>query len=297
MEQAKRKSKLHNDNVFAWCFFGPVSVYFFIFNILPVFFVLFISFTEWNGLDFRMIHGNGFNNYIAFFTQWESLRLLINTVIMGVIILALTILVGFCVATLMVKSIKFRAFHRVSWYIPGIVSFAIISQIVSDLLLPDGSLNEALKGMGLQPVTWTASTFWMFFWIIIISVWRGLGGTMLLFIAGLNNISKDYYEVGKIEGANRRQRLAYITLPLLRPMTVFILITSMIGMFNIFEPVKLISLGGPRGTTEVIMYQIYSEAFQSFRMGMSSAISVIVMIIVMALTVVNLRMNKVNLYY
>lgn len=279
---------------FAWAVLIPMLIYFTVFTILPVIFVVVISFTKWNGLSFETIKFIGLGNYSEIFSDIFYLKLFSNTLIFGVLILVFTIVISFLVATLMVKDIFLKGFNRAAWYLPGIISFAVISNIVSNLLTPAGILNSVLARLGIEPIIWKGSTFWMYFFIILISVWRGLGGNMLLFMAGLNSIPADLYEYGKIEGVTPFQKLVYITLPMIRPMFMFVLITSMIGMFNIFEPIQLISEGGPEGSTSVIMYQIYNEAFSNFNMGLSCALSFVVMIIVMILTAINMKYSDLN---
>ena len=290
-------ARAKRDNRFAWAFFIPTSVYMFVFAFLPLLFVLAISLTDWNGMSFSDITFLGFKNFTTFFTNKAYLQSLTNTIIMGVIILVLTMVVGFFLAILLNGNLWCKSFHRVAWYIPGILSFAVISQLFSSMLLPDGIINVILYyGFKIEPIAWKASTFWMFFWIIMITVWRGLGGTVLLYLAGLTGISPELYEAAQVEGCNRWQKMVYITLPMLKPMIGFILITSMINMFNIFEPVLLISEGGPEGSTKVIMYLIYDEAFGgNNNMGMSCTASTIVLVMVMILTVINLKMTKLNI--
>ena len=294
---ATRTAQAKRDNRFAWAFFIPTSLYMLIFAFLPLVFVLFISLTSWNGVSFDNIVFVGFQNFADFFRNQAYLDSLVNTVIMGAVILVLTMLLGFFLALLLNGNIWARGFHRAAWYIPCILSFAVISQLFSTMLLPDGIINVILyRGFGITPIAWKASTFWMFFWIILISVWRGLGATVLYYIAGLTGISPELYEAAEVEGCNRLQKMVHITLPMLKPMIGFILITSMINMFNIFEPVLLISDGGPEGSTKVMMYLIYDEAFGgNNNMGMSSTASVIVLVMVLILTVCNLRLTKLDL--
>ncbi|MBQ9481819.1 MAG: sugar ABC transporter permease [Clostridia bacterium] len=282
------------ENRFAWAVMAPMLVYFTVFTMLPVIFVIIIGFTDWNGFYLNDIRFIGFDNFTRIFTDTRYLKLFLNTLIFGVSILALTIIFGFLMAQLMVKDIFLKGFNRAAWYIPGIISFAVISDIVANMLTPDGILNQILLGMGLSRREWFGEAFWMYFFIILLSVWRGLGGTMLLFMAGLNSIPEDLYEYGKIEGANAFQRLWYITLPMIKPIFMFNLITSMIGMFNIFEPIQLISQGRPEGKTSVLMYEIYNKAFADFNMGMSCALSVLVMIIVLVLSAINLKYSDLQ---
>ena len=146
-----------------------------------------------------------------------------------------------------------------------------------------------MTALGLERVSWTQSTGWVTAVIIIICVWKGLGQTIVLYIAGLQSIPREIYEAAELDGASSLQSFAYITIPMLRNTTTFVLITSIIGAFNMFEPVQLISHGGPDGTTKVILYQIYDEAFNNFNMGMSNALSVLTLFIIGILSFINMR--------
>jgi ABC-type sugar transport system permease subunit len=146
-----------------------------------------------------------------------------------------------------------------------------------------------VTALGGNNIVWRDSVFWMYFFIIAIVTWSGIGGTALLFIAGLNGISREIYEAAEIDGVNAFQKILCITLPLLKPMTGFILITGFIGSFNVFEPVMLVSEGGPDSATKVVLYRIYDEAFKNFNQGLSNALSVLVFVLVFILTLFNIR--------
>jgi len=274
------------DERFAWAFLVPCSIYMFIFSFFSLAFVIVISFTSWKGLDFAQIRFIGFENYVTFFTDTTYLRSLLNTIIMGGLILVFNMVLGFFLALLLNK-VRGKGAFRVILYIPGIISFAVLSEIIARMLEPTGILNIILDSLGADIIFWTESTFWMFFYVVLLSVWRSVGNTVLYYLAGLAGINKELYEAADLDGANAAQKMIYVTIPQLKPMIFFILITSLINMFNIFEPIQLITKGGPNNTTMVVMYQIYNEAFQNFNMGMSSAISVIVMLLVLALTALN----------
>ena len=177
------------------------------------------------------------------------------------------------------------------WYVPVVLSMAVVSDLLNKMLLPtqNGTINAMLARFGIGAVAWNQSVFWMFFWIITVCVWKGLGTTILYFIAGLNAIPINLYEAGDIDGCNKWQRFIYITLPGLKPMTSFILITSLIGIFHIFEPVQLISAGDPMGKTDVVMVKIYNEMVGNADMGMSSAISLVVSIVVFVISIFSLK--------
>ena len=296
--RSETRSSFHRKKVrFAWGVLTPILIYYFLFGLLPIIVVILLSFVEWNGLRFHEIEWVGLGNFQEFFTNASYYRMLFNTILMGAFNVGFSMVFGFVAALFLTQKIKGTTFYRTVWYIPTIVSMAVVSQIVSTILNPDtGVLNTIIIRNGGEPILWQRSTGWMYFWIILVCVWKSLGGSMLLFMAGLNAIPPEIYEAAAIDGVNPFQKLFYITLPNMRQMTSFVLITSLMGIFSLFEPIQIISNGGPNGTTKVIMYQIYDEAFGgNLRMGMSSAISVVVLILVMAMTVLNMRLTKIKI--
>lgn len=274
----------------AWLLLTPMLIYYTVFSILPVIFVFVVSFLHWQLLS-NEISWAGLDNFRVFFTEPDNFRSLINTGIMGITILVLNMGLGLLLALGLNKNLYLRGLQRAIWYIPVVISMAVISDILAKMLFPtaNGTMNVILSKFGIGTIAWNQSTFWMFFWIIVLSVWKGLGTTILYFIAGLNAIPVELYEAAQIDGCNKFQKFLYVTMPGIRPMTSFILVTSLIGIFNIFEPVQLISEGGPNRTTEVIMFKIYNEMASNFQMGMSAAVSLIVTFIVFIITLFSLK--------
>lgn len=296
VKKGKRRSLEAARRRFAWAWLIPMLIYYTIFAVLPILFVVALSFVEWNGIYFEDILWVGFGNFVKVFTDAAYYKMFLNSLLMGAGIMFITIVAGFFVALLMMAPIRGKSAFRTIWYIPSVVSTAVVSQLVATLLNPNtGLLNLLLIKAGKEPVMWQLSTGWMWFWIIAVSVWKGFGGTMILFMAGMSGIPQEMYEAAKIDGANKAQSLWYITIPSLKNMFSFILITSSMGIFSIFEQVQLISEGGPFGTTMVIMYQIYNEAFDNMNVGMSSALSVIVLILVFIVTVINMNVTHMDL--
>lgn len=282
----------HRRNIEAWSVLGPVMLYMFIFTILPMLVVIYLSFTEWNG--FRgWPTWIGIKNYLIFFTDRYYLQSLWQTFYIGVIGLSLGIILAFFLALLLDQPIRGQGIYRVMWYIPVVTSFAVMSQILLVVLNPiDGQLNQFLLSVGLPRVDWQLSTFWMVFWVITFGLWKSLGVNALLFLAGLQSIDISLYAAAKIDGANAFQRVFYITLPLLRPIFSFVLVIGVIGMFQIFEPILLITKGGPSGSTNVIVYQLYKDAFTNFRFGMASVGSVVVLIMSLLGAILSLKLSR-----
>jgi len=171
-----------------------------------------------------------------------------------------------------------------------LTSAAVTAQVAFAFISPyDGVLNEILKLFGQPIVVWTINASWMRAFIIVYSIWRGVGGPVVLFLAALQGIHREVYEAAMVDGANGAQMLLYITLPLLRPMIIFVLVTGMIGSFQIFEAVLLMSKGGPANKTNVMLLQIYNDAFVNTNMGLASAGSVIMAILLLGFSITNMR--------
>ena len=295
MKSASMTVRQKRTNRIAWLILAPFIIYYTVFSVLPLIGTFFISFTGWTGVGYNF-GSLSFDNYVQIFRDPDYFRILLNTFLLGAVILVLNFGLGFLLGYLFSKPTKIAAFFRTVWYFPVVVSMAVISLIFNTMLNPvNGSLNVLIELMGGEPVMWQQSTFWMFFWIIFLVVWKGLGGVIILFVAGFSSISKEMLEAADLDGATGYKRMWYIVIPSMKNLMIYVIITSLMGIFSIFEPVMFISGGGPRGTTNVIMFQIYNEAFQNFNMGMSSALSVLVMILTMGLSFANMKMLNISL--
>jgi multiple sugar transport system permease protein len=184
-----------------------------------------------------------------------------------------------------------RALYRAAFYVPTLTSAAIMAQVFFAFISPyDGIFNAILKALGQPIVIWTISPLWMRAFIILYSIWRGVGGPVVLFLAALQGIHREIYEAAMVDGARRWDMLRFITLPLLRPMVIFVLVTGMIQSFQIFESVLLISDGGPSHQTNVMLLQIYNDAFVNTQLGLAAAGSMIAAIVLLGFSITNMRL-------
>lgn len=289
-EKSRRRRNLR-ENLRGWGIIGPIILYYFIFGIIPMIILFRYSFMQ-DDL-FLGTYFVGFENFITIFTEKSYYLLFLATILIAVFTIGLSLVFGMLIALAVTQPLRGRGVYRTIYYIPVVISMAVVAQIANVWLsYNDGTFNNILKAIGLPSVEWKLSTFWMYFWIIFICVWKGLGATVILLVAGLNAIPPELYEAAELDGAGAATRFFKITLPQLRPMLVFVMITSIIGAFNIFEPVQLISQGGPDGSTKVILFQIYNEAFQNGNYGMGSAIAVVVLVMLMILTALNMKFGE-----
>jgi multiple sugar transport system permease protein len=156
-----------------------------------------------------------------------------------------------------------------------------------------GPVNQLLMSLGVQePPRWTASVDWAMPTVILASIWKGMGYYMLIYLAGLQGIPSYLYEAASLDGANSWQKFRYVTLPMLTPATFFVSIMATISAFKVFDLILVMTGGGPGRATNVLVIDIYNTAFKEFRFGYSSAIAMVLFVIVLIITIIQFRMEK-----
>jgi len=276
----------------AWLILTPILLYFSIFFLFPVISNFYISFTKWNGIRGAPVW-IGLRNYLQYLKPPYPL-IIGNTLLFAVFGLVFQTALAFMIAVLLNQKVSGRGIFRALFYIPTLTSSAVTAQVAFAFISPyDGVLNEILKLFGYPIVVWTIDPTWMRMFIVLYSIWRGVGGPVVLFLAALQGIHREIYEAAMVDGASAKDMLLRITLPLLRPMIIFVLVTGMIGSFQIFEAVLLMSKGGPRNMTNVMLLQIYNDAFVNTNMGLASAGSMVMAIMLLGFSITNMRiMNR-----
>lgn len=258
----------------AYLFLAPGLLLFAIFTLYAVGFSFYLSFHEWNILETAKPF-IGLENYIKLFHDFRFTRSVVNTVYYTAVSVPLTMLSGLIIA-LLLNNIKFRGIYRTLYYIPTITPLVVAAIIWKWVYQGDyGLLNYFLTSLGLinKPVLWLSDPSLAMPSIIIMSVWGGAGYDMVIYLSGLQAIPEEYYDAAKVDGASGWQQFRYITVPLLNPTTFFLLITSIIGSFQIFTQIFVMTNGGPLNRTTTIGYYLYQKAFTQFQMGYASAIA------------------------
>ena len=269
----------------------PILAYYLIFSIAPVVLNISLSFTRWNGIS-GAPEWIGVNNYLQYL-RGDYPRIIFNTALFAVSALVLQTTIAFLIAVLLNQKVFGRGLYRALWYIPTLTSAAIMAQVAVIFISPfDGVLNGILKALGQTPVIWTVQGNWMRAFIVAFTIWRGVGSPVVLFLAALQGIHPELYEAAMVDGANGGKLLRYITIPLLRPMILFVLVTGIIGGFQIFEAVMLISKGGPQNMTNVMLLQIYNDAFVNTNLGVASAGAVVMALILLWFSLTGMRLMQ-----
>lgn len=288
-ERFKRWKFKNRQAVEGWAILIPILAYFSFFFLIPVVANLVMSFSKWSGLS-GSPEWIGLTNYRRYLTDPTYLQVIFNTILFAVAILLIQTTLAFFIALLLNSKVKGRGFFRSAWYIPTLTSAAIMAQVMSVFIAPSGGvINSILKGLGMPPIIFYVQVDAMRWIIILYSVWRGVGAPMILYLAALQGIHPELYEAAEVDGANKSQLLRYITFPLLIPMTIFVLITGIIGTAQIFEAVMFMSKGGPGNQTNVLMLQIYQDAFSNQSLGMASTGAIMLGAILLIFSIFNIR--------
>lgn len=283
----------HRDALLAFTILTPLALYLFVFLWLPVGVLASLSLTEWNGIQWPP-QFVGLKNYGEFFTDPYYRQVIRNTVVFGVIVLAADIGLGFFVALLLNEQIRSRGAFRTIWYLPVIISGAVMAQTLDVFLYPGkvGVMNSVIGLLGYAPIIWTRSSFWMPVWVILYSIWRGIGYDVVFFLAGLQSVDPSLHEAARVDGANRWQSFWRITVPQMAPILLFVLVVGLVGSLQLWEAPLIMTLGGPDNSTNTIVYSVYEDAFGNLTFGLAAAESVVLLVVLMILSTVNLRLFR-----
>ena len=259
--------------------------------VLPMFAAAAISFTSWDLLS--PPHWIGLDNFRQLIHDKEFLHSLTNTLTFIAGYLPIVYILGLSAALSLNRKFKGSGFLRALYFLPVITSWVVVALLWKWILNPSGGLvNSALHTFGIQGPGWWTSKDWSMISVIIPSAWKDLGFVMLLLLAGLQAIPPEYQEAAAIDGASKRQILFRITLPLLTPVTFFVIVISLINNFQVFDQIWVMTAGGPEGSTNVVMGEIVRNSFNYGHMGYASALSMVLFLIIMIITGVQLLLQK-----
>ncbi len=272
-------------------FLGPSVIGLLIFTIGPMLASLGLSFTNWDLLTPPKFVGGG--NYQQLMSDKEFWHTLKNTLKFLVGYVPLVITIGLLIAVLLNSKIPFKQGFRVMYFVPVVTSWVAVALVWKWLFNPVyGLINNGLGLLGLTGPAWLFDPNWAMPAIILTSVWKDTGFIMVILLAGLQGIPREYYEAASIDGANRPQSLWAITLPLLTPSLIFCLSISLIGSFQVFDQVYVMTEGGPAGATMTMVERIVAHAFSYSKMGYASAWSWVLFVMIFAVTYFFYRLNK-----
>ncbi|SDT35109.1 carbohydrate ABC transporter permease [Microlunatus soli] len=291
--------KRRRDAILGYAFISPAIFGLFLFIGYPMVTSLYHSFTKWNGLT--PATWVGLENYVFMFTQdptfWPSLRVTVLWVIMSV---PATLAAGLALAVLVNRALKGVKFFRTIFYLPVVLPGVAVLTLWKYIYDPTyGLANQLLQVLHLPTSLWLGDAKVALPAILIVGVW-GVGGTMMIFLAGLQAVPDELHEAAKVDGAGAFRRFFRITLPMIGPIMMLQLMLTMNGAFQTFNQVAILTKGGPGHSTNLLMYKIYNDGFADFitspQLGYATAEVWVLFVIVMIVTMIMLRITRNRVY-
>lgn len=276
-------------NLIGYSFIMPNFIGFAVFTLLPVLFSFGLSFCEWDSA--HPIKFVGLQNFLQLLKD-DTFRIsLKNTIYFTIGTVPLTIVLSLGMSLLINQKIKGQVIFRSIFFFPYVASLVAICVVWNLLFNPDmGPVNSLLSALGVKNLPrWTASVQWALPTVIGLTVWKSAGYYMIVYLAALQGISRDLYEAAKVDGAGAIRRFFSITFPLLTPTTFFVSTMLIISSFKVFDTIYIMTGGGPGRATNVLVYYIYNTAFVRFKFGYASAVSMVLFVLVLGMTLLQFK--------
>jgi len=280
-----------------WVFIGPASALIGLFFFVPVVAGLLLSFTDFDIYGIaapETVRWIGLRNYVQLVQNplfWTALK---NTLVFVLAGGPLSVAVSLGAALLLnAPQARLRGLFRTVYFTPVVTTIVAVALVWRYLYHPRyGLLNHALGLVGIGPIDWLGDPNWAMPAIILLAIWKNFGYNMLIFLAGLQSIPEELYEAARLDGAGALQRFRHVTAPGLRSTFVFIAIITMLGYFQLFAEPYVMTQGGPLRATTSLVLLMYEEGFRWWRLGMASAVAVLLLLIMSVGTMIQLRLQR-----
>jgi len=272
----------------AYLFLLIPMLFLLIFTILPSIGALYLSFTKYN--VFQPIEWIGLDNYIKALTNAKFLQAMKNTVYFWALVTPALVILPIFVAVLINQKIPGVKYFRLIYYFPVLVSVVVTAFLWRWMFNVDGIMNFFLNMFGIDSIGWLADPKWVIPSLAVVTIWQGFGYYALFYLAGLQSIPKDLYESADLDGANFFQKTIYITIPMLRRIIFFVAVVSTMSAFKELTLMLTMTNGGPLGASTTVVLLVFKEAFENLNMGYASAISFLLFIVILIITLINQKL-------
>jgi len=275
----------------AWIFMTPGLILLALFVFWPIIYSVPLALTNYSVIG--KTEFVGLDNFVKALQDSSFITSLVNS-LLYVIVVPFIQIFSILMAILVNSNVKGIKLFRTAYYIPVVTSMVAVALIWGWLLNQNGVINYVLSSVGLmqERITWLSNKDTALWTLMFITMWKGLGYYMMIYLAGLQSIPKDLTEAAMIDGANRMQTIRKITIPLLKPYVFFCTLISLMAAIRVFDEVFILTMGGPGDATLTSSLYIYKQGFQQFNFGYSSALGLIVSVIIAALSIVIFRFNR-----
>lgn len=288
----RRSARRRRDTLVGWSFILPNLLGFALFTLVPVLATFVLAFADWD--SYRAPEWVGLDNFAKLLEDDNFRTALTNTLYYAAGHIPLTLVAALALAVVLDRKVRGVGFFRTAAFLPYVTSLVAVAVVWNMLFNPTaGPVNQLLGVLGVDtPPGWVTSTDWAMPAVIITSVWRDMGYYMVLYLAGLQAIPAEYYEAARVDGAGAWHRFRHITLPCLRPTTFFVLVMLTIQSFKVLDLIVVMTNGGPGRSTLVLAQLVYREGIVEGHFGYSSAIALVLFVIVLSVTVLQFRLNE-----
>ncbi|MGD9712208.1 MAG: carbohydrate ABC transporter permease [Thermomicrobiales bacterium] len=278
-------------------FIGPNLLIFGIFSYWPMLYSGYLSTVRWDMIA-PVKRGVGLDNYRYLWENDTFHQVLWNTLYFSIGAVGGSIIVGLMFALLLNQPLKGRNAARAVVFMPTLLSGAVIGIVWAYIFDPRyGLFAAAFRTIGLSPLEWLRDPDWAMPAIIIVYIWKNVGFATVIFLAGLQAIPRDLYEAAKVDGAGAVWRFKSVTLPMLSPIMFFVVVTSILNSFQAFDIINVMTRGGPVNSTNTLIYYVYEQGFVAYNAGRAAAASIVMFVIMLGITLFQLRYSERKVHY
>lgn len=274
----------------AYAMLIPALVILGIFVFYPIVAAAYMSLTSWDGFNPEMPFV-GLDNYLNLAKNPEFWNSLTVTVIYAAGVSVLSVLTGLVFAILLDAPIRGRGIYRTIYFLPVVTSSVAVAIVWKYMLDDSGLVNNWLGHLGITGPDWLQNRWIALAALTLLTVWKNLGFNIVLYLTALQGLPRSVFEAAEIDGANKLQQIRFMTVPLLRPMTFFVVVQALINSFQAFDLVYVFTEGGPRGGTDVLGMMMYRQAFRLGNFGYGTAISLVTLVLVLVVTLVQWKFS------
>jgi ABC-type sugar transport system permease subunit len=286
-----RRRRISRNTVVAWGLLSPNLVVFTVFLFIPLLATVWLSLYSSSGFGPREFVGA--DNYTELFGDSTFWRATANTGLYALLTVPVSLVIGLGIALAMNRPLRGRGVLRGIYYVPYVISGVVVAVAGRWIFNENvGVINRLLRSAGLDGVPWQSDAVGAMGSLVLISIWTKIGFVMVVYLAGLQSIPKEYLEAAQTDGAGRWARLRYIVVPLLKPTTIFLVVLGVIESFQVFDIVYVLTGGGPGNATEMLVTYAYAEGFDARRQGYAATIGVVTYLFIAVLTALWYRRQR-----